>query len=314
LLGADPAVAGYGGAYYGSDHVDGRQIPELGMDPVSAVTPPIRSGRMIQRADEVVLGTATIAELGKHIGDTVTTSSGPLHIVGTATFPTIGVVHGDHTSLGVGAIVVPERVPGAYRNAGVPADGSEPLPDSYGPNVLFVRFRPGADQAAAVKRIEQMQDIGDSDGIAVTRVQRSAEIVNAGDIRGSSAFLGVAVAIAAMASLALAMTTVVRQRRRDLALLKAVGFTRGQVSRAVAWQATATIALGLVVGIPVGVAAGRMLWDRFADRLDVLARPSVPVDLLAIGVVAAILLANALALIPARAARRVPAAVLLRSE
>ena len=87
-------------------------------------------------------------------------------------------------------------------------------------------------------------------GVEVTAVQRSAEIVNADEISGSSAVLGGAIALSALASLALALTAAVHRRRRELALLKALGFTRRQVSATVAWQATSIIAVGLVIGVP----------------------------------------------------------------
>ena len=64
--------------------------------------------------------------------------------------------------------------------------------DDYGPNVLFVRFRDGADSEAAVRRLQRDADqIADYNGIAVTPVQRSAEIVNADNVSNSSTLLGV---------------------------------------------------------------------------------------------------------------------------
>ena len=95
-------------------------------------------------------------------------------------------------------------------------------------------------------------------------------------------------AIAALASLALALTSAVRGRRRQLALLKALGFTRRQVSATVAWQATTVLAVGLVVGVPLGIVLGRVLWDQFARQLDVVAQPAVPAILIGIVVVAAL--------------------------
>jgi hypothetical protein len=287
------------------------------MEPSSAVAPPIRDGRMIERPGEIVLGTATLAQLHVGIGDTVQSTSGPLRVVGSATFPTIGVVHGDHTSLGVGGIVVTEQLPGYDRNlAGAHPDLTAPTPaDAYGPNVLFVRFHEGADTEAAVTRLQGEADhLGDYNGIAITPVQRSAEIVNADDIGGSAAVLAGSVALSALASLALALTAAVRRHRRDLGLLKALGFTRRQVSATIAWQATSTIAVGLVIGVPVGVVVGRLLWQLFARELDVVAEPAVPLVAISLIVVVAVLAANALAALPARSARAVPAALALRDE
>jgi hypothetical protein len=313
LLAADVGVDAFGGAFFGTDHINGDTLPLLGMAANSEVTPPIRSGRMIRGPGEIVLGTTSFAELGKKLGDTVTSSSGPLEIVGTATFPSLGVVHGDHTSLGVGGIVATEQLPGYDRN--IPTGPGGVVPPTYGPNVLFVRFRPGADRAATTQRLGQLApEIGDYNGVTVTRTQRPAEIVNAGEIRNSSTFLGVAVAFSALASLGIALTAAVRRRRRDLALLKAMGFTRRQLSYAVAWEATATVLVGIVLGVPIGIAAGRLLWERFADQLDVVPEPAVPAAAIAVVAMAAIVVANLLAALPAREARRVPASLVLRTE
>jgi ABC-type antimicrobial peptide transport system permease subunit len=148
----------------------------------------------------------------------------------------------------------------------------------------------------------------------VTLVQRSAEIVNADNISGSSAFLGTAIAASALASFALALSAAVRRRRADLALLKALGFTRRQLSATVAWQATGIVTVGLLVGVPLGVALGRLTWNLFARQLDVLAEPAVPRVAIAVIVLAAVVAANALALLPARRARTLPAAMARRDE
>lgn len=309
VLSADPDVSAWGGAFYGADEIDGVSVPLLGMDPGSEVTPPIHSGRMIAGPGEIVLGTATAHQLKVSIGDTVNSSSGPLRVVGSATLPTIGVVHGDHTSLGIGGIVVTKQVPGYDRNqTGIPAD-------QYGPNVLFVRFHPGVDRAAATARLQQLapefSDYGES---IVTPVQRSAEIVNADAITGSSTLLAAAVAVAAVASFALAFGLLVRRRRRDLALLKAIGFSGRQVTTAVAAHATTIVVSGLVIGVPVGVAVGRAIWSRFAEQLDVLAHPVVPVVPVVLTVVVALVAANVLAIVTTRRARSAPAATVLHEE
>ncbi|MDX6551847.1 MAG: putative transport system permease protein, partial [Gaiellales bacterium] len=302
-------VETWAGVFLGSDQIDGRNLPVLGMDVGSRVTPPLRAGRMIESDDEIVLGTATLADLGKHIGDTVRAGDGrTLRIVGTATLPTIGVVHGDHTSLGIGGLVETKRVPGYDRNI---TDTGE-----YGPNVVLVRFRPGADHAAATRRVSKALDrMGDYPGaLDISSVQRPAEVVNANDIGSSPTLLGVAVALAAMSALVLALTAAVRGRRRDLALLKALGFTRRQLSATVACQTTATVLTGLLVGVPVGAALGRLLWGMFAQQLNVLAEPTTPVAAIGVVIVASVALANLLSFIPAHFARTVPASVSLRSE
>jgi ABC-type lipoprotein release transport system permease subunit len=109
------------------------------------------------------------------------------------------------------------------------------------------------------------------------------------------------------------LVTSVRRRRHDLAILKVVGFVRGQVRATVAWQATAIALAGLIVGLPLGAAAGRWAWLAFAGQFGI--RP-VPVlsPLVLLAVPAVLLLANAAAALPGRAAARTRPAVTLRAE
>jgi len=138
--------------------------------------------------------------------------------------------------------------------------------------------------------------------------------VNASSLRTTPVLLAGALVLGTAVSLALALAASVRRRRRDLAVLRTVGFTSRQLTRAVSWQATIVVVLGLVVGIPLGLALGRVLWARFADQLDVLSQPTIPVLVVAAIGAGALLVANLAAALPARATRRISAPVLLRSE
>jgi ABC-type lipoprotein release transport system permease subunit len=121
------------------------------------------------------------------------------------------------------------------------------------------------------------------------------------------------VAIAA-AVLAHALVMATRQRRRHLAILKTLGFDRRQVLATIAWQATTLAALGLVVGLPLGVSLGRWAWTLFAEQIGVVPEPVTPLPLILLVVPASVLLANLVALLPARNAARTPAGLVLRAE
>ena len=312
VFGNDENIDAYAGAYFGTDEIDGTSTPLLGMTPGASVHPPILDGRSIETADEAVLGSRTLADLHKSIGDTVELGSGAqartVRIVGTATLPTIGIIHGQYTSLGVGAIVATELVPGYDTN--IEASGYT------GPNVWFVKFRPGVDPAPARKKVaREMIPVGSEPGALVqVEAQRPAEIVNATDIGSAPKLLAGALAFAALASLGLALATSVRRRRADLALLKVLGFTRRQLGATVRWQAGSTVLVGLVIGVPLGVITGRVLWRAFAGQLAVVSQPSTPyVAILAVSVLA-VVVALIAAAIPAQVARRVKAATVLHSE
>jgi predicted lysophospholipase L1 biosynthesis ABC-type transport system permease subunit len=57
-------------------------------------------------------------------------------------------------------------------------------------------------------------------------------------------------AVMALLMVAHLLTTSTRRRRRDLAILKTVGFAHGDVGRTVAWQATTLAAITLIAAVP----------------------------------------------------------------
>jgi putative ABC transport system permease protein len=121
-------------------------------------------------------------------------------------------------------------------------------------------------------------------------------------------------AVLALITVAHLLATSIRRRRRDLAILKTLGFTRGDVGRAVAWQATTLAAVTLMAGIPLGVVAGRGAWRLFAGQLGVVPAVATPVVLLALVIPGAILLAILISIGPAVTAMRTRPASVLREE
>jgi MacB-like periplasmic core domain/FtsX-like permease family len=302
LLDHDPAVAAWTGVYFATFKMDGLTVPVIGASLRAPVGPPVLTGHGLRAPGQVVLGAATLAQLGKHVGDEVTIG-GPgvrparLKIVGTATLPSYGVSGTLHTEMGVGALLPYSLIPGAVTSQ---------------PNDIFVTLRPGADRAAATRELQRL--VPAANGGQVIPVQRPAEIVNYRSMGNTPAFLGVALAAGAVAALCLTLFASVRRRRRDLALLKTIGFTRRQLAAAVAWQSTIAVALGAVVGVPLGLALGRFLWDLFAREISVVPEPTVPGPTVFLITVGALVLANVVAAVPGRMAGRTPTALLLRAE
>jgi hypothetical protein len=72
--------------------------------------------------------------------------------------------------------------------------------------------------------------------------------------------------------------------------------------------------IGLVVGVPLGIVAGRYLWDLFATNIYVVPRPTVPALAIVAIALGALGLGNLVAAIPGRIAARTPPALLLRTE
>ena len=106
----------------------------------------------------------------------------------------------------------------------------------------------------------------------------------------------------------------VRRRRRDLAVLKTLGFTRSQVLRVVAWEASAFAAVALLAGLPLGVLAGRQAWSVFATASGVSAHAAVPPLLVLVIIGVTLAIANLIAAAPGWEAARVRPATVLRTE
>lgn len=126
--------------------------------------------------------------------------------------------------------------------------------------------------------------------------------------------LALGLAVGAMLALGLTLASSVRRRRRDLALLKTLGFTRRQLTAAIAWQASVTAGIGAILGIPLGVVVGRELWTLFARSINAVPDPTVPVVSVALVGVASLVFANLVAALPGRSAAQTSPALVLRAE
>jgi ABC-type lipoprotein release transport system permease subunit len=106
----------------------------------------------------------------------------------------------------------------------------------------------------------------------------------------------------------------VRRRRRDFAVLKALGLRRSQLLRLVAWQASALAAAPVLAGLPLGLLVGRWAWLVFANSAGVGSAADVPAVLVLHIIPVTLILANLIAAGPGWTAARVRPALVLRSE
>jgi hypothetical protein len=333
LLSHDRDVAAWSGADYENVDIDGQGVPILFMRSGAPVVPPILAGHNVEAKNQVVLGAATLAAFHEHIGDTVTLSylsrkDRPIYvpptrlkIVGIATFPAVGYISfvADHTSMGTGALVSTGVLPRAFQREMSSGD-----PNETGPELAFVRLKPGVGAKAGLANLQRLarrasKELAadpntNTDNVTVLGVQRPAQIVNYRSIGSTPVVLAGGLAAGAIVALGLALATSVRRRRRDLALLKALGLAPRQLVAAVAWQATIAAAFGIAVGIPLGIVAGRQLWILFARTINAVPSPAVPVLAVVLVGVGALVFANLVAILPGRAAGRASTAPLLRTE
>ena len=331
----DPEVQSISGATIADPTIDNQIVPSIFENANSVVDPPILTGRGIEHNNEIVLGAATMAALHTYVGGTVTVSYGSkatapvyvaptkLIVVGSATMPALGFPssEGDHTSMGTGALI-----PSGVVSAALKAALQTPYPTLNGPEFVFVRMRPNVSSTAALEDMNRIAAIGArafaavpgghgaGDSVTVLAVQRPAEIENYRTIGDTPALLAGGLALGAIGAFGVTLVTSLRRRRRDFAILKTIGFSSGQILGSVAVQATVIAVIGLVIGIPGGIALGRWLWVLFARQIYAVPDPTVPVMWLAIVCAAAIVIVNIVAALPARAAARTPTALALRTE
>lgn len=298
VLEGDPAVAAFTPVDFAPLLVNGRPVDATAFDdgPLGAQ---IVEGRAPSRPDELVLGPKTLRRIGVHVGDRVDVRAKGAHrrmqVVGTTVLANLSF--SDTYGVGEGAALTFDGLraldPGAYRKAYV------------------VRLRDPSGAPATIRRLTAAFGAGQ---VFVQGPVRPPDLDNFRRIERAPITLAGILALLAVVTLGHALLSATRRRAKDLAILKVLGFVRREVRAAVAWQATSLTVIALVVGLPAGVALGRLLWVAFAGELGVVARPVVPTLAVALAVPLAILTANLAAGPPARAAARIPPATVLRRD
>lgn len=292
------SVAGFSTITLTEADVGGVRVPTFGFESNSgSVFPPIVSGRAPEQSDEIVLGATTMGDAGKSIGDTVTVRVGDnlvkMRIVGRGVLPALS--GGDIAGLGEGALIT--------------GDGLARLVPRAARNLFAVRFAEGASEKQKGEVLGQFEE-GASVNMA-SPPKRVADFDRVNDL--PEVLAGLLIVIGA-ATLVHTLVSAVRRRRRDLAILRTLGFVKAQVRWTVACQATTLTVFALGVGVPLGAAAGRSAWGIFANELGIVPEPVIPLLPVLLTIPVAILIANAVALLPGRTAARTRPAVVLRTE
>jgi FtsX-like permease family len=296
-LRADGFISGFTVTAMGDALLDRRDdVPLVGLQIVTGrVVPPVLAGRLPDAPGEIALGGRELRALGKSVGDTVVASGphGPVTLRVTGEVVLSPEITNEQTELGSGGVMT---------MAGALAVSPSPMPR----NVFLVSLRKPASPAAISSLKQQFPG-------TVLPAVAPPEVRDLSGVSGLPLILAFVLMLLACGIIAHTLLTSVRRRRRDLAILKTVGFVTRQVRATVAWQATALACAGLIVGVPLGLLVGRWAWLLFAGQEAIVPAPVIsPLTLLAIPAV--LLLANAIAAIPARSAARTQPAVILRSE
>jgi hypothetical protein len=290
---ADPDVVAVNDTPMDVAQVNDVAVSVFAIDPVAApIDLVFTEGRAPASASEIAIAPTSAAAARLHVGDTAT-FTGAL---------------GPRTMTVTGMAFVPAGPHNDYDSGGwVTRDGYDSLFDGWKFHFVLVDLRDGADQGAAKDRIAAL-------GLPLDPPQVPGQVAELHEIRAMPIFLAIFVVVLALGAIGHALATAVRRRSHDLAVLRAVGMSRGQSRLVVATQATILGAVGLLAGIPLGVALGRTVWRYVADRTPLLYLAPSELLVLVVLIPTVLFAANLLAVTPSRRAARLKIAQVLRAE
>lgn len=293
-------------------NVNGQHVRTIAMTPVrGAALLSVPDGRLPRGDRDIMLGVATMRATGAQVGGTVQVTvadpDGKPHVAGFRVTGRASLNAGTG-GLGNGAVMTTSAFINVQCPAGSKRSACQQAVRNCLATVALVRAAPGAAGSAALARHVKKYP---------TLTYQPAEpevLVNFGESVNFPLLLALALAVFGAATLLHLLLVSVARRRVEAGLLKALGFVRRQVAATVCWQASVVALVGIAIGVPAGIAAGRVLWRVFATNFGVV--PVAVVEpVLIIALVAGVLaVANLLAAAPALLAARSDPARLLRAE
>ncbi|OEV12592.1 ABC transporter permease [Streptomyces nanshensis] len=264
---------------------------------------PMKKGRAPQRADEVAIDAATAKRVGFHVGDTARMSvNGPV-----LKQRIVGVFRTDDGNVAAGGTLVLFNTPTAQRLFAQIGEYDQ----------ITLKAAPGTTQDELKSQAKEILPAGAK---AVTGKKLAAD--QSKTIKESMSGMQTAMLVFAGISLfvgifiiANTFTMLVAQRTKELALLRAVGAGRRQVTRSVLIEALVVGAVAAVAGLGAGVGIGaalRSLMGRFGATVPdgpLVVDGTAVAASLATGIVVTVLAAW----LPARRAAKVPPVAAMNS-
>ncbi len=302
-----PEVEHWGLAALGSVTIEGQTVASVAArENFTGLRTPVIDGERPDGPGEIALGAESADEIGLEVGDTVSvvTSYGEAAatVTGLVVLPPVGPYQSDRAATGRGALLserfFADLLAGAEEAQGLPPGSlAETGPGSF----LAIDLAESVDVddfLASIDADERLSwDRNDFDSFFYPEPVRPAAIADVASMRRLPIGLGAFFALAMAGGLATGIEVATRARRRELAILGALGCTSRQVASSVRWHALTVASLAVAVGVPLGVAAGRVLYRTFAVDIGVL--PTIDISLpaiagVAVGTIVVGLLASAL--------------------
>ncbi len=236
-LEATPGVTGWFGETGARRVVDGEVLLVRAVfgDPDQARYV-IRDGRAMSAAGEAIAGYGLLQRLDRQVGDTVNVeiedATVPVRIVGR---------YSETEDTGEVLLLRAETLTSRF-------------PDIT-PSDYFVTGTPGTDRDELATRLR---------GTAAPGVTVRPLVIDTGSLDAFGLAFGLVAALVlavALANLGSTLALGVRERARDMGVLRAVGFTPGQLLRSTAIATSLLVGAALLVGVPVGFGLCRLLLE-----------------------------------------------------
>ncbi|KRE29973.1 ABC transporter permease [Agromyces sp. Soil535] len=301
----DADVVGVNQAYFSVADVtshDDKKVTFGTFDPSGDAGFVVTEGRLPESASEVALGPTAASDLGVGVGDQLTLhgSKGTLDakVVGIAFTP-----DSPHSGYDDGGFITQNAYDALW---GVAA---------FKFHSVQIWLASGADVEEAAARIaDETASLGDAGPLQFGPPTVPSKVQVLRQLGLLPQVLAGFLLILAVGSLGHALVTAMRRRRHDVAVIRVLGQTPGQARTVSVTQASVVALVGLVVGVPLGIALGRTLWRGVAESTPVAFADPTSVTLILAAVVAALLIANLLAVWPGHRAASLRVASVLRTE
>ncbi|MGZ4597318.1 MAG: FtsX-like permease family protein, partial [Actinomycetes bacterium] len=206
---------------------------------------------------EIALGSRIARRLSVEVGDVVTFA---------------GRDHTDHRGRVVGIVVNPDVNDIGLGASSVVTGQTQAAIGEVTPFATgLVRAAPGTDVNRLFGELSQH--------LEMQRRAPPQDVRNLLDLGRLPTLLTLFLAVVAASVLAHGLLVTTRRRARDLAVLRAIGFTPRQVGASLVTAASTAAAVGLVVGVPLGLAVARVVWFEVASGIGVAGDLAVPAPL-----------------------------------
>lgn len=293
-----PGVAAIARGGWTSIQLAGIDVNIQVLEPGSGVEPTVVRGRAPVADDEIALGASVLRDLDVSIGSTVAFNSSIGDSPQSGSFRVVGEVI---TASSLFQTVLPDHG-GLISDAAYDRfRGERPLP-------VLVKFDDGiAPEAGLDNALAALPP--DASSFAFARSGRG-DVLALRSMIALPWLLVVFLGLMTVASIAQWSIMSSRRQRHDTAVLQALGWTRWQVASALVMAGGFVAIASAIIGIPVGILAGRWSWQALAGFLIVVPKVATPWSICEVALVGIAITGLVLAALASGRHKRLPAAEL----